>query len=115
MAPSEHRLRDPGAATARVVNRTHRIVREQALSMQESRKRKRSLLAPLFISSTLLMVICYAIWGVLAGEDLTPTGVPDASDQLMVLLLWSLPVTTVVLGLIWFRGRARLQNGEGAR
>ncbi len=97
-----------------VVNRTHRVVREQALNLQEQRKKTRSLWAPVTISSMLLIAICYAIWGMLDGYDLTPNGVPDASDQLMILLLWSLPVTAVLLGLVWFRrGRGRFgSDGE---
>jgi hypothetical protein len=95
------------AARASVVNRTHRIVREQALQMQEQRKRSRSLLAPLLISSSLLLIICYAIWGLMDGYDITPNGVPDASDQVLLFLLWSLPVTVIVLGLIWLRRRGR--------
>jgi hypothetical protein len=95
---------DSGAARADVVNRTHRVIRDQALRMREQRTRSRSLWVPLAICSMLLVVICYAIWGMLAGYDLTPTGIPDASDQVLVLLLlWSLPVTAVALGLIWFR------------
>lgn len=101
---------DQGTARAAVVNRTHRIIREQALQMQEQRKRSRSLLVPLLISSALLLVICYAIWALMAGYDLTPTGVPDASDQVLLFLLWSLPVSVVVLGLTWLRRRSR--SGE---
>ena len=101
-----------GARSA-VVNRTHRVVREQALRMREQRRQTRSLWAPLLISSVFLLVLSYAIWAVMAGYDLTPTGVPDASDQLMLLLLWSLPVTAAVLGLIWFRkNRPGSSNGE---
>ena len=96
-----------GTARASVVNRTHRIIRQEALKIQEERKRSRSLLVPLAISSSLLLVICYAIWGVLDGYDLTPTGIPDASDQVMLILLWSLPVTMVVLGMTWLRRRNR--------
>lgn len=104
-----------GAARAQVVNRTHRVVREQALTMREHRSRKRSLWAPVIISSSLLLVICYAAWGMMDGYDITPTGIPDASDQMMILLLWSLPVTAVLLGLAWFhRGRSRA-NGEVTR
>ena len=101
-----------GGARAQVVNRTHRVVREQALTMREHRSRKRSLWAPIIISSSLLLVICYAAWGMMDGYDITPTGIPDAGDQMMILLLWSLPVTAVLLGLLWFhRGRGRT-NGE---
>ena len=94
-----------------VVNRTHRVVREQALNMQEQRSKSRSLWVPLAISSILMIVICYAIWGMMDGYDLTPNGIPDASDQLMVLLAWSLPVTAAVLGLVWLkRARGRSDN-----
>ena len=105
------------AARARIVNRTHRVVREQALIMREQREKSRSLFVPLAICSALLLVICYAVWAVMDGYDLTPTGVPDASDQMMVLLLWSLPITAFVLGLMWFRrSRGRFgNNGEMPR
>jgi len=96
-----------------VVNRAHRVVREQALEMREQREREHSLWVPLAICSVLLLVVCYAIWVVLDGYELMPNGVPDASDQLVLLLLWSLPVTALVLGLGWFkRGRGRMGNGE---
>ena len=100
----------PVTARASVVNRTHRIIREQALQMRESRQRTRSLWVPVGIFSILLPIICYAVWAMMDGYDLTPNGVPDASDQLFLLMLWSLPVTAVLLGLAWFRrGRS---NGE---
>jgi len=102
------------AARAKVVNRTHRVVREQALTMREQRETSRSLWVPLGICSVLLLVICYAIWFMLDGYDLTPNGVPDASDQMMILLLWSLPVTAVALGLVWFK-RGRMNNNGEAR
>lgn len=102
------------AARAPVVNRTHRIVREQALSMRAQRSRSRSLWAPLAICSTLLVVICYAVWSLMAGYDLTPTSIPDASDQmLLVLLLWSLPVAAVALGMVWFRRGGKQEQAGG--
>ena len=114
-SPSAEETReDSGIARAPVVNRTHRIVREQALSMRAQRHRSRSLLAPLAICSTLLLVICYAIWAVMAGYDLTPTNIPDASDQmLLLLLLWSLPVGAVALGMVWFRRGGHRGNTGG--
>ena len=108
-----HTPRDLGAARAAVVNRTHRVVREQAVRMQEQKRLSRSLWAPVFFSSSFLLVLCYAIWSVMAGYDLTPTSIPDASDQLLLMLLWSLPVTVVVLGLVWVRrSRGRSSSGE---
>ena len=103
-----------GGARAVVVNRTHRVVREQALTLREQKQKSRSLWVPLAIVSVLLVVTCYAIWGMLDGYELTPNGIPDASDQLMLLMLWSLPVTALVLGLTWIkRGRGRAgHNGE---
>ncbi len=97
-----------------VVNRTHRVVREQALTMREQRSKSRSLWVPLTISSILMVAICYAIWGLLDGYDLTPNGIPDASDQLMILLLWSLPVTAAILGMVWFK-RARNRSDSEAQ
>lgn len=111
MANHDLRGSDYGAARADVVRRTHRIVREQAMQMRAERKRSRSLLAPLFICSSLLLVVCYAIWAVMAGYDPSQNGVPDASDQVLLFLLWSLPVTVLVLGLIWIR---RQRAGERA-
>ena len=108
MKPTANRIRpDAGSARAAVVNRTHRVIREQALSMQAQRKRSRSLLLPLSICSALLLVICYAIWGLLDGYDISPSGVPDASDQVLFILLWSLPVTAIVLGMIYLKRRNR--------
>jgi hypothetical protein len=101
-------------ARANIVSRTHRIVRDQAVTMRERKEKSRSLLVPLTIFSVLMLVICYASWSLLDGYNVTPNGVPDASDQLSLLLVWSLPVTAVMLGLVWFkRGRGRSgSNGE---
>ncbi len=114
MTPDRPKAADQGNARATVVNRTHRIIRDQAVQMQQKRQRSRSLWVPLFICSALLLVIGYAIWGVMDGYDLTPTGVPDASDQMFLLLLWSLPVTVVVLGMVWLRKRKSSGSGEQA-
>jgi cytochrome bd-type quinol oxidase subunit 1 len=103
----------PEGARANVVNRTHRVVREQAMTMQAQKKRTRSLWAPMIIFSSLMIVICYAVWGLLDNYDLTPNGVPDASDQMMLLLLWSLPVTAIMLGMIWIRRERGRSNHSG--
>jgi hypothetical protein len=97
-------------ARAAVVNRTHRVVRDQALAMQQRKQQSRDLMAPLAIFSVLMLVLCYAVWNMLDGYNLTPNGVPDASDQISLLLLWSLPVTALVLGLVWFK-RERSRSG----
>jgi hypothetical protein len=110
---SQHFQNGLDGARAAAVNRTHRVVRGLAQEMHEQRQKERSLWVPLSICSVLLLVVCYAIWVVLDGYELMPNGVPDASDQLVLLLLWSLPVTALVLGLGWYkRGRGRVGNGE---
>ncbi len=103
-------------ARASVVNRTHRIIREQALDMRAQQARKRALWVPLGIFSVLLPAICYAVWAVLGGYDLelTSDGVLDASDQLPIMLMWFLPVTALMLGIIWFR-RTRAGSQEVSR
>jgi len=105
----------PDGARAVVVNRTHRIVREQALEIRDQKQRKRSLWVPLAICSILMALICYAVWFMLDGYDVTPSGIPDASDQMMLLLLWSLPVTAILLGFVWFQRGRGSANSEVSR
>jgi len=107
---SENELPMHGAR-ARVVNRAHRVVREQALQMREQKEKSRSLWVPLGIFSVLMVVICYGIWATMDSYDFASNGVPDASDQMILFLLWSLPVTAVVMGLVWFK-RSRGRSGN---
>jgi hypothetical protein len=100
-------------ARAGVVSRTHRVVREQALNLREQKQKSRSLFVPLALFSSLMIAICYAIWSMLDSYELMTNGVPDASEQILLLVLWLLPVTALVLGLVWFkRGRGRSGNNE---
>lgn len=102
-----------GNARAAIVNRTHRVIRAEALTMREQKTKSRSLWVPLVLFSSLMLVICYAIWAMLDSYDLVPNGVPDATDQMILFLLWSLPVTALIVGLVWFkRGRGRAGNSE---
>lgn len=103
-----------GNARASVVNRVHRVIREQALEMQAQKKKKRSLVIPLAVSSVLLSVVCYAVWAILDADDMTPSGVPDASAQMMIMLMWFLPVTALAMGVVWMR-RARRNSHEVQR
>jgi hypothetical protein len=96
-------------ARASVVNRTHRVVREEARMMREEKNLKRSLWVPLAIFSVLLPLICYAFWAMLDGYDLTPNGVPDASDQIIVMMMWFIPVSALVLGSVWLK-RSRMNE-----
>ena len=103
------------AASAAMVNRTHRIVRERARTIQARRSRVRSLWLPLAVCSGLLVVICAAIWSVLDEYELAPTGMPDASQQMFVLLMWCLPLSAVLIALVWFRRAGTQVEGGGAR
>jgi hypothetical protein len=93
-------------ARASVVNRTHRVVRERAKTMAARRSRFRSLWIPMAVCSSLLVIICTAVWSALDAYDVTPSGVPDASNQFLVLCLWFLPVSMTMLAVVLFQ-RAR--------
>jgi hypothetical protein len=100
-------------ARASMVNRTHRVVRERAKKIQAHRSRVRSLWIPLTICSALLMMISYAVWTVLDGYELTQVGIPDSSDQFLVLFIWFLPVSMALLVMVWVR-RSRERSGREA-
>ena len=93
-------------ARASVVNRTHRVVRERATTMAAQRSRARSLWIPLAVCSSLLVIICSAVWTALEAYDVIPGGPPDASNQFLVLCLWFLPVSMALLAVVLFQ-RAR--------
>ena len=93
-------------ARASVVNRTHRVVRERAKTMAARRSRVRSLWIPMAVCSSLLVIICTAVWSALDGYDVAPSGMPDASNQFLVLCLWFLPVSMALLAVVLFQ-RAR--------
>ena len=99
-------------ARAAVVNRTHRVVRERAKTIAIRRSRARSLWIPLAVCSSLLVIICTAVWSALEAYDVTPGGVPDASNQFLVLCLWFLPVSMALLALVMFQ---RARKREAAR
>jgi protein-S-isoprenylcysteine O-methyltransferase Ste14 len=97
-------------ASAAMVNRTHRVVRERAKTMRARRSLVRSLWLPLAVFSGILIVICTAVWTVLDEYEIAPTGIPDASQQMFVLLAWCLPMSAILLAVVWFR-RANAENG----
>jgi hypothetical protein len=102
-------------ARAAMVNRTHRVVRERAQKMQAYRSRLRSLWIPLTICSAFLLMICSAVWTVLDGYELIPIGVPDSSDQFLVLFLWFFPVSMALLLTVLFRRMRSRSGGEAAQ
>lgn len=91
------------AANAAMVNRAHRVVRERARTLQERRSRIRSLWLPMTIFSSLLIGVCIAVWSVLEEYELSATGTQVASYQVLVPLLWSIPVSAALLAVVWFR------------
>src|SRR5882757_10088710 len=95
--------RDAGNARAVIVNRTHRVVRQRAASMQAVRSRQRGLMLPLLLCSMLLFAVCYAAWSVLEQSEISSAGGPEASNQIFVLLMWFLPVSLAALGTVWLR------------
>jgi hypothetical protein len=102
-------------ARASVVNRTHRVVRERAKTIAARRSRFRSLWIPLAVCSALLVILSTTVWSVLDQYDVTPNGVPDASNQFLVLLLWFLPVSLALLALVLFRRARKHVDREAAQ
>ena len=98
------------AARASMVNRTHRVVRERAKSLNARRDLVRSLWFPMAVSSAMLVILCSTVWSVFEQYEAVPSGVPESGDQSFVLLLWFLPISVTVLAAVWFR---RMRDGSG--
>jgi hypothetical protein len=101
------------AARASMVNRTHRIVRERANSLNARRDLMRSLWFPMAVSSAMLVILCSTVWSVFEQYEAVPSGMLESDDQSIVLLLWFLPISVTVLAAVWFR-RVRGGSGEDA-
>ncbi len=56
----------------------------------------------------------HAVWSLLDQYELAPTGIPDASNQMLVFLLWFLPVTAALLAAAWVR-RTRSRSQAESR
>lgn len=91
------------AAPAALVNRTRRVVSERAHDLQHRRRSLKILAIPLAVCAALVLMSSHAVWSLLDQYELSPTGIPDASDQLLVFLLWFLPITAALLAAAWFR------------
>jgi phage terminase large subunit GpA-like protein len=97
-------LREMNAtANSAMVNRTHRIIRERARTVKERRSKIRSLWIPFIIFSSLLLGVCFAVWTVLEEYELYASGSQVSGYQVVVPLLWSIPVSAAVLAVVWFR------------
>jgi len=103
-------------AQASLVNRTRRVVRERAKQMSARRDKLRSLWVPLMVCASMLVILVTAVWTLLDEYELSPSGMPDASDQYMVLLFWFLPASAALMAMVGFRRlRNRRSGGEMAR
>ncbi len=104
-------------ASAAMVNRTHRVVRERANAMQARKRTMQELIVPLVVSAGLLAAVVFAIWTVLDEYDIAPVGSPDASQQILVFLMWCLPISAAVLAVVLFRraGAGSKTDNEGVR
>jgi hypothetical protein len=110
-------------ARASVVNRTHRVVRERARAIEERRRNVRSLLIPLSVCSALLILLGVAVWSgldqsqtvaavrAIPAEVSSPTG-PDSASQLLLALLWFVPMSVALLAMVWSRRSRRNTNQE---
>ena len=104
-------------ADAALVNRTQRTVRERALAMRAQRRRSRDLWLACCVCSALVIMITHSAWSGLAQYDvnasglLNPADILDASAQMLVMMLWFLPVTAAVLLLVWLK-RAHNRNEQ---
>ena len=99
------------AARASLVNRTHRVIRERAVTLKVSRNRIRSLWIPMAVCASLTVIIATAVWSLLDQYEITPTGIPDASSQMLVFLLLFFPLSAALIAMIWYR-RTRLASGS---
>jgi hypothetical protein len=103
-------------AQASLVNRTRRVVRERAKQMSTRREKLRSLWVPLMVCASMLVILMTAVWTLLDEYELNPVGMPDASDQYMVLLFWFLPASAALMAMVGFRRlHNRRSRGEMAR
>ena len=109
-------------ARASVVNRTHRVVRERAKSLHERRSNARSLLFPLIICSSLLILLAVVVWGWLYLEaseaaeavhaDVSALSATDINNHLVVVLLWFVPLSIALLAAVFIRRSRRNSNDE---
>ena len=102
-------------ASAAMVNRTHRIIRERATNIEAQKSRFRSMLFPSIVSAGLLLAVVCAAWVMLDQYDVAPVGLPDSSQQIFVLMLWCLPISAVALAVVAFRLVGSKADSGGGR
>ena len=96
-----------------VSNRTHRVIRERARTMQAQRTRNRALLAPLLVASSLVVILVLSAWLMFDEYEIGNVNPSEARFHLPILLIWFLPVTCAVLILALVRRlRSRSSHQE---
>jgi hypothetical protein len=103
------------AAKASMVNRTHRVVRERAKAMQANRSRNRGLLLPLVLCSTIMIFVFSAFWMVVEQYESLSSEPSAYSHHHFLLLLWFVPVSGGLLGMVWFRRSRNQSDAEATR
>ncbi|HEY0263122.1 MAG TPA: hypothetical protein VGC07_01240 [Granulicella sp.] len=98
-------------APATMVNRTHRVIRERARTMQANRSRLRGLMLPLTLCSALLILFYVALWSVMDQYETFSPETPTDSHRMFMLLIWFLPVSAAAGALVWYH-RSRIQCGR---
>jgi hypothetical protein len=103
------------AAKASLVNRTHRVVRERARTMQADRSKIRGLLLPLTLCSVLMILIYSALWTLVEQYESVSPEAPAESHHLFMLLLWFLPASAALVAMVWYRRSRSQADTEATR
>ncbi len=101
------------AARTILVNRTHRIVRARAQTLEDQRAKMRSLILPLLLCSVLLLLLFAALWVLVDGYDLVASELPPSAHHFL-MMLWFVPLSGALVASVWMR-RSRAQADEAAR
>jgi hypothetical protein len=102
------------AASAALVNRTHRVIRERADKMRDQRNKVRSLWIPLSVSAALLMTLACALWTAFEDFEGSSAGLPNTSGM-VVVLVWSVPISAMILAVTWSRRASAGSENERVR
>ena len=110
------------AAPAHLVNRTHRVVRQRATTMQARRSYMRSLMVPLVLCSVALALAAFAVWSGMyqstdaaeAIQDVASLASSETTNHLLVTMLWFVPLTLILLVAVWVR-HVRSRESDATR
>ncbi len=111
-------------ARAAIVNRTHRIVRERAVQMQQRKRRFRDLAIPFVICSVVMWMIAHAVLtvaddhldGILDGLVKLLQGDGADAGSAFRLVVWFLPLSALTAAIVLLRrARAPYRDDEVSR